>query len=135
MRSHRPVALRARQIRGRDPVSTALVHVPLAQDPSPVHGRYAELRRAVLNGVSAQNSKRNYALALDELSAFCTERHQPVSRALLLEFRAAMLDRDLSASTINVKLSAVRKLVDEAKRAGILGAEDASQMLDVPNVQ
>ena len=47
---------------------------------------------SVLNGVTAENSKRNYALALDELSIFCRERQQPVSRTLILEFRAAMLD-------------------------------------------
>jgi hypothetical protein len=29
-----------------------------------------------------------------------------------------MLEKDLSASTINVKLSAVRKLITGAKRAG-----------------
>jgi integrase len=33
-----------------------------------------------------------------------------------------------------VKLSAVRKLITEAKRAGVIGAEEASQMTDVPNV-
>ena len=96
---------------------------------------YDALRRVVLDGVTAENSKRNYALALDELSSFCLEREQPVSRTLILAFRAAMLDRNLSASTINVKLSAVRKLVTEAKRAGIVGAEEAAQMTDVPNVR
>ena len=116
-------------------MSTELVHVPKQPEPLSTYGRFNELRRAVLNGVAADNSKRNYALALDELSAFCTERQQPVSRALLLEFKARMLERDLSASTINVKLSAVRKLVDEAKRAGVLGAEEASQMTDIPNVR
>ena len=103
-------------------------------EPLPAVCGFDELRSAVLNGVTADNSKRNYALALDELSAFCLARQQPVSRTLLLEFKAAMLERDLSASTINVKLSAVRKLVDEAKRAGVLGAEEASQMSDIPNV-
>jgi integrase len=46
-----------------------------------------------------------------------------------------MLDRDLSASTINVKLSAVRKLITEAKRAGVVSAEEAAQMTDIPNVR
>lgn len=110
----------------------ALIHEPAA--PTPVHGRYDELRRAVLNGVTAANSKRNYALALDELSAFCMERQQGISRTLILEFRAALLDRELSPSTINVKLSAIRKLVDEAKQARFIGAEEASEMSDVPNV-
>jgi len=95
--------------------------------------RFEELRRTVLNGVPAENSKRNYALALDELRDFSQARQQPICRALLLDFRAALLARNLSASTVNVKLSAIRKLVDEAKRAGVLGAEEASRMTDVPN--
>lgn len=112
-----------------------LVHIPAAPAPLPVYGLNDELRRAVLNGVAADNSKRNYALALDELTTFCREKQQPVSRRLILEFRAALQDRNLRASTINVKLAAVRKLVDEAKRAGVVSAEEASQMADVPNVR
>ena len=93
-----------------------------------------QLRTAVLNRVAAENSKRSYAPALDELAAFCGERQLPISRTLLLAFRAALLDKGLSASTVSVKLSAVRGLVDEAKRAGVLGAEAASHMTDIPNV-
>ena len=114
-------------------MSTALVLVAAPAD-APAVNRLDGLRQSVLNGVSAENSKRNYALALDELSAFCMERQQGISRTLILEFRAALLDRELSPSTINVKLSAIRKLVDEAKRAGFIDAEQASQMSDVPNV-
>ena len=115
-------------------MSSALVSLPTFAEYLPSYGRFDELRRAVLNGVAAGNSKRNYALALDELAAFCTERRQPISRALLLEFKAAMLERELSASTINVKLSAIRKLVNEAKRVGVISGEEASQMSDVPNI-
>lgn len=66
-------------------------------------------------------TRTNYALALNELSAFCKERQQPVSRTLILEFRAALLDAELSPSTVNLKLSTIRKLVQEAKRAGVIG--------------
>lgn len=110
-----------------------LVHVPYVVS-LPLRSSFDQLRTTVLNGVTAANSKRNYALALDELSAFCMEREQAISRTVILEFRAALLDRELSPSTINVKLSAIRKLVDEAKRAGFIDAEEASQMSDVPNV-
>jgi site-specific recombinase XerD len=113
---------------------TALVHSSMEPPYLPVYGLSDELRRAVLNGMASDNSKRNYGLALDELSLFCSERKQPVSRNLILAFRAGLLERNLSASTINVKLSAVRKLITEAKRAGVIGAEEASQMTDVPNV-
>jgi site-specific recombinase XerD len=113
-------------------MTTALAHAPIeVVSPS----RYDALRRVVLDGVTAENSKRNYALALDELSSFCLAQQQPVSRTLILAFRAGLLDRNLSASTINVKLSAVRKLITEAKRAGVVGAEEASQMTDIPNVR
>ena len=72
---------------------------------------------------------------MDELEALCVDRKRPLSRALLLQFRAAMLERELSPSTINVKLSAIRSLIAEAKRAGVIGTEEASQMTDIPNVR
>ncbi|WP_433967084.1 hypothetical protein [Tunturiibacter gelidiferens] len=68
--------------------------------------------------------KRNYAKALDDLFQFCASR--PLSRSLLMEWRAAM--ESLSPSTINVRLSAVRKLVGEARRAGMIGQEEAARL-------
>ena len=114
---------------------TELAIFPRQAESTPAQRRFDELRRAVLNGVAAENSRRNYALALDELAAFCEARRKPISRALILEFRADMLDRDLSPSTINVKLSAIRKLVGEARRARVISAEDALQLADIPNVR
>ena len=115
-------------------MSTALVPLSIGSEAVTESSRYDELRLAVLNGVIAKNSKRNYALAMDELASFCKEREQPISRGLLLEFREALLERKLGASTINVKLSAVRKLVGEARRAGVISGEEAAQMTDVPNI-
>ena len=65
----------------------------------------------VLDSVALPHSKRNYAKALDDLFAFCASR--PLSRSLLKEWRTGM--ESLSPSTINVRLSAVRKMVGEAK--------------------
>jgi len=56
-----------------------------------------------------------------------------LSRALLLEWKAAM--DGLAPSTFNVRLAAVRKLVDEARRNGILGREEAASLADIPNVR
>lgn len=36
---------------------------------------------------------------------------------------------------MNVRLSAIRRLIGEARRNGILDAEQAAQMADVPNVR
>jgi site-specific recombinase XerD len=41
----------------------------------------------------------------------------------------------LAPSTINVRLSAVRKLVEEARRNGLIGVEDAASLSDVPNIR
>ncbi|HEY4046184.1 MAG TPA: hypothetical protein VGM27_04880 [Acidobacteriaceae bacterium] len=46
-----------------------------------------------------------------------------------------MLDRNLSPSTVYVRLSAVRKLASEAKRNEILNSKQAAALADVPNVR
>jgi integrase len=105
-------------------------------DESQLHrnAAFQELRTMVLNSVVSDHSKRNYAKALDEIFKLCEERKQPFSRSLFMEYRSAMLEKKLSASTINVRLSAVRKLIDEARRNGILGAEEAANLAGVPNL-
>jgi integrase len=91
----------------------------------------AKLRQMVLDSVQSIHSKRNYAKALDDLFAFCASR--PLSRALLMEYRTSM--ENLSPSTINVRMSAIRKLVGEARRNGLIGLEEAANLTDVPNVR
>ena len=90
----------------------------------------ARLRKMVLDAVPSSHSKRNYAKALDDLFQFCASR--PLSRSLLMEWRAAM--ESLSPSTINVRLSAVRKMIGEARKNGMLGAEEAATLTEVPNM-
>jgi integrase len=85
----------------------------------------------VLDSVSSPHSRRNYATALDHLFAFCASR--PLSRALLMEWRAGM--EALSPSTVNVRLSAVRKMVGEARRNNMIGSEEAASLTDIPNVR
>lgn len=89
------------------------------------------LRQMVLDAVTSPSTRRNYGRALDALFGFSAER--PLTRALLQEWKASM--GELSASTVNVRLSAARKLVEEARRNGMLGAEEAANLADVPNVR
>src|SRR3984885_2348475 len=90
----------------------------------------ARLRKMVLDAVPSSHSKRNYAKALDDLFQFCASR--PLSRSLLMEWRAGM--ESLSPSTINVRLSAVRQLGGEARRAGLIGQEESASLTDIPNI-
>ena len=41
----------------------------------------------------------------------------------------------LAPSTVNVRLSAIRKLVSEARKNGMLSAEDAANLTDIPNIR
>jgi hypothetical protein len=47
---------------------------------------------------------------------------RPLTRALLQEWKASI--DALAPSTVNVKLSAVRRLIGEARRNGPIGAEE-----------
>jgi integrase len=112
--------------------TTALVWVPQATTPpEPVDPRLIRLKKMVLDAVTSANSKRNYAKALDDLFVFAAGR--PLTRALLMEWRAGM-DK-LSPSTVNVRLSAMRKLVTEAQRNGMLSTEEAQNLAGVPNLR
>lgn len=70
--------------------------------------------------MKSQNSKRNYVKALDSLFRFCAS--QPLCRETLLAWQASM--DGLSPSTINVRLSAVRKLISD----GMISIKDMSQL-------
>ncbi len=113
-------------------MSTFLVPLePVAEPPFALTPAQTILRKMVLDSVQSIHSKRNYAKALDDLFAFCAGR--PLSRALLMEYRTTI--DHLSPSTINVRLSAVRKLVGEARRAGMIGIEEAANLNEIPNVR
>ena len=49
-----------------------------------------------------------------------------------MEWRAGM--EALSPSTINVRLSAVRKMVGEPRRHNMIGSEEAASLTDIPNI-
>jgi integrase len=114
-------------------MSTSLIPLqqPSAGPPFALTQGQAKLRQMVLDSVQSIHSKRNYAKALDDLFVFCASR--PLSRALLMEYRTSM--ENLSPSTINVRMSAIRKLVGEARRNGLIGLEEAANLTDVPNVR
>ena len=100
-------------------------------EPRSLTAAERQLRQMVVDAVAAPTSKAAYGHALDQLFAFASGR--PLSRALLNEWRSSM--EGLAASTINVRLSAVRRPVAEARHAGMLDAEEAARLTDVPNIR
>lgn len=90
-----------------------------------------QVRQMVLDSVTSPHSPHNYVKALDLLFVLAAGR--PLTRALLMEYRSGM--DVLAPSTVNVRLSAIRKLVTEARRNGMLSAEEAANLTDIPNVR
>jgi integrase len=93
-----------------DPSTTALVNLVLASVPSP-------------------NTRRSYAKGIADLLAFTDGRL--VTRILLLEWRAAMKSAGRKASTVNLRISAARALVREARGSGAIDAAQAFDLLSV----
>jgi site-specific recombinase XerD len=94
-----------------------------------------QLREAVLASVTSPHSKRNYSEAFAEVEKYLAAASQPLARETLFACREHLLERGLSPSTIDVQLSAIRKLVAEAQRDGIIDSETAASILDVAELR
>jgi integrase len=88
---------------------------------------WKRLQRLVLDSVSSAHSKRAYAQALDAFAQWCRATAAPgFSKATVQAYRAALEAAGLAASSINVRLSAIKKLAAEAADNGWLAPEVAS---------
>ena len=123
--------------------------------------RLARLKALVVDSVSSPHSRRAYDKALDDFLAWYRAAPRGLFRkAVVQEYRAKLEADGLAASTINVRLAAIRKLASEATDNGLLapdlaagiarvrGAkalgvragnwlakEQAEQLLDAPNLE
>ncbi len=94
----------------------------------------AALRTMLTNSVPSGHSRRAYGKAFDDILALTIRTGQPISRQLFQQYRAEMVDAGLGGSTINVRLSGVRKLVNEARENGLVDPSAAGRIVSVPNV-
>jgi len=86
-----------------------------------------ELTTLVLNGVTSDHTKRSYRTGLEQFFAWLeTKPRQPFSKALVGEYRAHLVQLKLSASTVNLRLSPLRKLAREMADNGLLDPGVAS---------
>jgi site-specific recombinase XerD len=88
---------------------------------------WEKLQALVLDSVSSPHSKRAYAKALTDFRAWGVRTEASgFSRATVQAYRASLETAGLAPSTINVRLSALRKLTAEAADNGLLGSEVAA---------
>jgi site-specific recombinase XerD len=90
----------------------------------------------VLDGVHSQHSKRAYAKALsDFLLWWQSHGRQTISKALVQQYRAELESEGLAPASINLRLSAIRKLAIEAADNGLLAPEVAAGISRVRGIR
>ena len=83
-----------------------------------------QTKRSILNSLSSLQSRRSYQHAMEEfIDWYCSEPRLALNRGVVLRYRLQLEDQKLAASTINVRLAAVRRLAYEAADAGLLSPE------------
>ena len=75
----------------------------------------------VLDGLTSEHSKRAYGTALADFLAWHAEQGRPaLSKALVQSYKAKLESDGLAPATVNLKLSAIRKLAIEAADNNLL---------------
>jgi hypothetical protein len=78
-------------------------------------------KAAVLNTLASVHSRRSYTFAINRFIAWCcSEPRLTFNRAVAVRYRSHLESLRLSASTINLHLSAIRRLADESSESGWL---------------
>jgi Phage integrase, N-terminal SAM-like domain len=107
---------------------TELIVVPQA-------AHWQRLKRLVLDSVSSPITRRVYNLGLDEFFEWYGREPRPgFTKATVSAWRVALEARGLGAVSINVRITAVRKLAVEAADNGLLKPELASGITRVKGV-
>jgi site-specific recombinase XerC len=96
---------------------------------------WRRLKALVLDSVSSPITKRVYNLGLDEFFAWYGQEPKPgFTKATVAAWRVALEARGLGAVSINVRITAVRKLAVEAADNGLLAPELANGITRVKGV-
>ena len=93
------------------------------------------MKALVLDSVSSPVTKRVYNLALDEFIAWYAQEPRPgFTKATVAAWRVVLETRGLGAVSINVRITAVRKLAVEAADYGLLAPDLANGITRVQGV-
>jgi integrase len=97
--------------------------------------QWQRLKALVLDSVSSPITRRVYNLGLDEFFAWYSQEPRPgFTKATVAAWRVALEARGLGAVSINVRITAVRKLAVEAADNGLLAPELAAGITRVKGV-
>jgi site-specific recombinase XerD len=102
----------------------------------PQPNQWQKLKALVLDSVSSPITKRVYNLGLDEFFAWFSREPRPgFTKATVSAWRVALETRGLGSVSINVRITAVRKLAAEAADNGLLAPELAAGIARVKSAK
>lgn len=88
------------------------------------------------NAVDSPKSQNNYRIALNEFLDWHESHNRPaLDKALINTYKQYLIERGLSSSSVNLKLSAIRKLVSEAADIGLIDQIHANGIKAVKGVK
>jgi integrase/recombinase XerD len=104
--------------------------------PLPAAPEFTALKKLVLDSVSSPITRQLYATALEDFIRWWEGQGRPsFTRAAAQAHRAELEARGYSPSTINQRLAAIRNLAREAAANGLLSAELAAGILQMPGAK
>jgi integrase/recombinase XerD len=90
----------------------------------------------VLDGLDSEHSRRAYSKALTDFLAWYTQQGRPgLSKRTVQRYKAVLAEEGLSPSTVNLRLSAIRKLAQEAADNGLLDLNQAAAIGRIKGVK
>ncbi|CAG0932836.1 Tyrosine recombinase XerC [Thermoflexales bacterium] len=99
----------------------------------------AELEKVIklaTDGLTSAHSRRAYEKALTDFMAWYSANGKPgLTKAVVQEYKTVLQSSGLSSSTINVRMSAIRKLAQEAADNGLIEQSHANGVGRVKGVK
>src|SRR5215813_6902040 len=93
-------------------------------------------KTAVLNTLTSKSGQRSYDRAItDFVDWYCSEPRLAFNRTVVLRYRIFLEQKQYAATTINLRLAAVRRVAFEAADSGLLSPELAAGIRPVKGVR
>jgi len=93
-------------------------------------------KAAVLNTLTSKSGQRSYDRAItDFVDWYCSEPRLAFNRTVVLRYRNYLEQKQYAATTINLRLAAVRRVAFEAADSGLLSPELAAGIRRVKGVR
>jgi site-specific recombinase XerD len=112
---------------------SAALQVVLALPAPPT--KFDDLFALVLDSIENAGTRRHYQRALGAFLLWTAEQGYSFNRAGVQAFRAELSQQGLAPPSINLQLSAIRKLAQEAANVGLLDPHTAAGVIAVRNIR